>query len=81
MNDTSPQMAEKMRELIRGKTPEERLKMGCSMYDFSKRLVIHAILENRSHLSPANLRQELFLKFYGNDFDAVKRQKILAYLR
>ena len=81
MNDTSPKMAEKMRELIRGKTPEERLKMGCSMYDLSKRLGIHSILASRPGLSPANLRGELFLKFYGDDFDAVKRQKILAYLR
>ena len=80
MNDTSPQMAEKMRELIRSKTPEERLKMGCSMYDLSKRLVTHAILESHPTLSSAGLRRELFLKFYGGDFDSVQRQKILASL-
>ncbi len=80
MNDTSPEMAEKMRELIRMKTPEERLKMGCSMYDSSKRLVIHSILESHPGLSPTGLRRELFLKFYGSDFDPAKRQKILAHL-
>jgi len=81
MNDTSPQIEEKMREMIRAKTPEERLKMGCSMYDFSKQLVIHSILEREPSLSPAALRRELFLKFYGNDFDPEERQKILHYLQ
>ena len=80
MNDTTPKIAEKMREMIRGKTPEERLKMGCSMYDFSKHLIIRSILENRPNLSPADLRRELFLRFYGNDFDSEKREKILEHL-
>ena len=80
MNDTAPAIEEKMREMIRAKTPEERLRMGCSMYDFSKRLVTRAILENRPGLSSGDLRQELFLRFYGNDFDAPVRQKILFYI-
>jgi len=80
MNDTSPQIAEKMRELIQKKTPEERLKMGCSMYDFSKQLVIHSILESQPGLSITELRRELFLRFYGNDFNPGKRQEILKHL-
>ena len=78
MNDTPPKIEEKMRELIRKKTPEERLRMGCSMYDFSKRLVSRAILEGRPHLTSVELRRELFLRFYGNNFDSVARKKILA---
>lgn len=80
MNDTSPQIEEKMRELIRRKTPEERLKMGCSMHAFSKQLVIHSLLRARPGLSPADLRRELFLRFYGDDFNRVERQKIVTYL-
>lgn len=80
MNDTSPQVAERMRELIRAKTSEERLKMGCSMYDFSKQLVIHSLLEREPRLSPSALRRELFLRFYRNDFDPQERQKILKHL-
>ena len=33
MDDTTPEMAEKMRELIRAKSPIERLKMGSSMHE------------------------------------------------
>lgn len=70
-----------MREMIRRKTPGERLEMGCSMYDFSKTLVVRALLEERPHLSPAELRGELFLRFYGNDFNPPAHQKILTHLR
>ena len=77
MKDTSPQMEEKMREMIRRKSPEERFKMGCSMYDFSKELVIHAIRESNPGISPAALKRELFLRFYGNDFTPVALAKIL----
>ena len=79
MDDTSPRVAEKMRELVRAKTPAERLKMGCSMYDFSKQLVVHSILEREPGLSPTGLRRELFLRFYGNDFNPKKRREIAAY--
>lgn len=79
MEDTSPEIAEKVREMIRMKTPEERFKMGCSMYETSRYLVIRSILENNPHISPVGLQKELFLKFYGNDFDLAEQEKILAH--
>lgn len=80
MRDTSPEIEEKMREMIRNKTPQERLVMGCSMHDFSKGLVLRALLENNSKLSQSDIRRELFLKFYGNDFTPSQQEKILAHL-
>ncbi len=80
MRDTSPEMEEKMYELIRKKTPEERIKMGFSMLAASKLLVTQAILRDNPHISPAGLRKEIFLKFYGNDFSPEEREKILRYL-
>ena len=80
MNDTPLEIEEKIRELVRKKTIEERLKMGCSMYDLSKQLVTQSILRSNPRLSPAGLRRELFLKFYGNDFDSKKRLEILERL-
>jgi hypothetical protein len=80
MNDTSPEITEKMCEMFRTKTPQERFRMGCSMYDTSRYLVTRAILRENPHISPAALRQELFLKFYGDDFNPTERQRILDYL-
>lgn len=80
MNDTDLKMSAKMVEMIRQKSPAERLAMGCSMYDFSKRLVTSSILKEKPHLSPSELRTELFLRFYGNDFDLAKQQKIIRHI-
>lgn len=80
MNDTSPEMTRKMCEMIQRKTPSERSKMGWSMYQTSKQLVTRSILERNPHISEAELRQELFLKFYFNDFDQEQQNKILQHL-
>jgi len=80
MNDTTPQMTRKMCALIQKKTPAERLKMGLSMYETSKYLITRAILEENPQISKSALRQEIFLKFYGNDFDQKEQMKILQHL-
>lgn len=66
MNDTAPEIAAKMREMFQKKTPAQRLMMGCSMYDFSKQLVVSSILRQKPDISLPDLRKELFLRFYGN---------------
>lgn len=80
MRDTSPEMDQKMREMISKKTPAERVKMGCSMHDMSKILVGLGIRSRNPNISPVEFRKELFLSFYGNDFDAVQKEKILKHL-
>lgn len=80
MDDTTPEISEKIREMIRGKTPLERLEMGCSMFETSRQLVTRAILEENPQISEKGLRQQLFLRFYGDDFDEQEREKILHYL-
>ena len=79
MNDTTPEMAEKMREMMRTKTPDERLQMSYSMHDTSKELVTHAILRENPTISKLDLKKELFLKFYKDDFSLEQRQKIFDY--
>jgi hypothetical protein len=79
MNDTHPLAARKMQELMAAKTPEERLKFGCSMFSFAKQLALARILQD-GPLPPAAVRQRLFLHFYEDDFDEVSRERILAHL-
>ena len=80
MDDTSPDMAQKVCEMLEKKSPFERLRMGFSMYRTCKCLVTRSILESSPQISQEDLRKELFLKFYGNDFDSDQREKILRYL-
>lgn len=80
MDDTSPNIASKMCEMIRKKSSVERLKMGKAMYETSKYLIIRAILANDPDISESNLRKEIFLKFYGNDYDPIQQEKIIKHL-
>jgi hypothetical protein len=56
---------------------EERLRMGCSMYDFARELVVASVLAKTPDASPSELRRAIFLRFYGDDFDPETREKIL----
>jgi len=80
MKDTTPEMEEKVREIIRQKTGEERLQMASSMHALSRKLVIQAILRENPDISDRELRQEFFLKFYGQDYEEEELKKILAAL-
>jgi hypothetical protein len=80
MNDTQPEMAKLYHQLLMAKTGEERLIMGCSMFDFAKSIVISSIKNDNPRLSPSEIRQELFKRFYQNDFTALQTKKILALL-
>lgn len=79
MNDTPPEIAEKVRESILKKTPQERFKMGCEMYDTSRYLITWAITQENPQITPVELRQQLFLKFYGDEFSPEEKEKILAF--
>lgn len=80
MEDTSLEMTEKMHEMIRSKSPIERFKMGCSMYETSRFLMIRAILQENPQISKVNIQKQLFLKFYGNDFDLIEQERILLHI-
>ena len=80
MRDTSPEMEEKYRAMLMARSGEERLKMGNSMYATARALVIASILERDASISPAALRQAVFMRFYGHEFDAATRERILTWL-
>jgi len=81
MDDISPEMAQKVCEMIQEKTPYERVVMGCSMNETSRYLVTQGILHDNPNISTSELRQELFLKFYNNDFSNSEIDKIQKHLR
>ena len=80
MKDTSFEMEEKVREIIRQKTPQERLEMASSLFALSRQLVIQAILREKPDISDSELRLEFFVKFYGQDYTEEDLQKILVAL-
>lgn len=80
MTDTPLEVMQRYRAMVLGRSPEERLKMGCSMGATARILVRASVLAQDPHASPATLRRALFLRFYGHEFHAVERERILARL-
>lgn len=81
MRDTPPALDAKYRAMLLERSGEERLKMAGSMYATARALVVASILEADPTASPAALRQALFLRFYGHEFDEPTRARILSRLR
>jgi hypothetical protein len=80
MNDTHPEVAAQFGELMKAKSNEERLLMGCSMYDTAKQIVRSAIDNGHPGITDAEIKKKLFLRFYGHDFSQADREKFLSTL-
>lgn len=80
MNDTHPEVAVRFRELMMGKTGQERLLMGCSMYDTAKEIVRSSIYNGRPGITVTEMRREVFLRFYGREFSLAEREKLISAL-
>jgi len=63
--------------MMRKKTGEERVLMGFSMFDFARSIVLSSISK---YASPKKQRQELFLRFYRDDFKKEEQDRILKRL-
>ena len=80
MKDTTDAMERKYRDRLLKRSGEERLKMGCSTHATAQALVRASALQAEPSASPSSLKKILFLRFYGQDFDAATRKRILRAL-
>ncbi|MFI5344446.1 MAG: hypothetical protein ACHQUC_09525 [Chlamydiales bacterium] len=54
--------------------------MSWSMHKTSKQLITCAIMEENPHYTEVDLKKELFLRFYRDDFNEEQQEKILKHL-
>jgi squalene cyclase len=80
MTDTGPEVARRYRELLLARSGQERLRMGGSMHATARALVRASVLAGNPLASAADLRRALFLRFYGPEFDAESRDRIVTWL-
>jgi hypothetical protein len=78
MTDTASDVEKRYRDRLLTCTGETRLRMGASMHASAQALVRASILAHDPQASPGRVRQALFLRFYGSEFDAALRERILA---
>ena len=80
MFDTHPEIDVRYRELMMRKSGQQRVVMGCSMYDTAKQIVRSAIYNSRPGITDAEIKREIFLRFYGPEFSQTDREKYLLVL-
>jgi hypothetical protein len=78
MTDTSPEIEKKWHEMLMSKSNEERFMMGISSNMAARQVVIASFPKD---LSPAEFKERLFLRYYGNDFNEEEKKKIIEWIR
>lgn len=66
MNDTNEQVQRIYDSMIAQLPHEQRAQMGCSMHDFAKEIILSQI--DLLGKSRAEVMEELFIRFYGNEY-------------
>jgi hypothetical protein len=80
MTDTSPEVLSRYREQLLALPPGIRLAMASRMFSTAKALALAGLqLEGRS--ATASVREQLFRRLYGGEFDALEAERIVEYLR
>ena len=80
MKDTPPAIERMFRDKLMQRSGAERLKMGCSMHFTAQALAKAYIARQHPDAHPGELKQRLFLHFYGADFAPQERTRILLAL-
>ena len=80
MRDTPDDVQAEYLARIRALTPAERLAMCGRMFGAAKALVI-AGLPAEIQSNPTDLRESLFLRFYGRDVSDAVRKSVCSHLR
>ena len=56
----------------------DRFRIASDMFDITRAMVIAGIRAEKPQITESELRQELFLRYYGDEFSPEQRKKILA---
>jgi hypothetical protein len=62
MTDTSPEIAELVRQKLMARSSEERFLMGVRMFDAARAMVLASLPVD---LAPEELKRQLFQRLYG----------------
>ena len=77
MKDTNILVESRFLEMMMERSGQERMKMGFSMFDMARRQVIASIKEGNPNASMNDIKKEIFLRFYAQEFSPKEREKIL----
>ena len=78
MNDTTPDMEKRMASMIAERSSAERLRMASSMFDSGRTLLRIGLKRRNPALREGQLRTQVFLRLYGEDFDRSEIIQIIS---
>lgn len=73
MNDTSQSMADLFHHKMAELSSEDRFLMGVQMFESAREIVLASLPPG---LSPAERLYNIFIRYYGREFDAPTQEKI-----
>lgn len=78
MNDTTPDIQKRMAAMLAEFSPTERLRMASSMFDTGRALVRIGLLKQNESLNEGQIRAQVFLRFYAEDFTVAEIKEIAS---
>lgn len=81
MKDTSDKIWSRYNKIMMQKTGEERLLMGCSMFDAAKEIVRSSLISKSPNLDTQSLKRNIFLRFYGHEYSEAELNNIIMSLK
>ena len=80
MTDTPPEVEARMATLLAARSGSDRVRMISEMFELARMLIVANIRANHPAITDAELRALIFDRTYGDDFDRVARDRIVARL-
>jgi len=68
MNDTTPDAAAQFAWMLQERSGSDRVRMVSDMFEAARALVIASIKARQPTIDEADLRVQVFRRFYANDF-------------
>lgn len=81
MTDTPPDVEAAFTAMFRQLSPAARLRMTSEMFDTARRLMIANIRANHPDISDTELRVQVFVRTYGDDYSESERTRIVEQIR
>jgi len=77
MNDTTTAVEKQFISMITARDPAARLRMASSMFDTGRVLLQSALKRQNPALDEAQLRAQVFLRLYSEDFSNTEATRII----
>jgi hypothetical protein len=77
MTDTTPEIEQIYQAMLMARSGPERLRMGCDLFSTAREFAVSGITKAK----PEEVREDLFLRFYGSEYTPAERARILSSIR